>query len=416
MNRRARIAAGLALALASAGAAGCRPRSGPVRPDDGGGFPALHVRWSLTTSDRTSETKPQEFAGVAPYGESVYGGSVGGRFFAMRALDGHVRWSKRLGSVSSQPTVNADGSVVFVGTDDGELLAVDTETGKVNWKYVTRGAILRPPVLVALDNGADKPTDKLVIFSNEADQVYALDAQTGEFRWQYKSDMPEEYTLRGHAGVTVAGDLVFTGFANGTMVALRLKTGTPAWLTTIKGDADRFFDVDATPVALGDTVYVTSSSGGVWAIDQATGLVRWRTPLNGNTPSQGNGAVGGLATDGERLFVAAADLGVYALDLDGNILWRQGTRGGGEPATPQIAGDLLLYALTGAGLYVVDKHTGTLLEYFDPGDGVSADPVIADNRDLYVMSNRGILYAFDLHSPSGPPSADSPIAEAPSAE
>ena len=384
-----RLAQGLAIAL---GLSSCVATRAPVDRDDGPGFPSLHVRWTVVTSERSSEVKPQEFAGVALGDESVFTGSMGGRFFSMRALDGKVRWSKRLGSVSSQPLVAGDR--LFVGTNDGELLAVDLDTGVVKWRYATRGPILRVPVLV----------EDLVVFSNEADQVYALDARTGEFRWTYKGDTPEEYTLRGHAGVTVVGDLVFTGFASGTMVALRVNTGSVAWLTTLKGDAERFIDVDATPVAVGDTVYVTSSSGGVWAIDQATGLVRWRTPLLGNTPSQGNGAVGGLASDGERLYVAAADLGVYALDLEGNVLWRQGTRGGGEPATPQLSGDVLIYALTGAGLYLVDKRTGALLEYFDPGDGVSADPVVADGRDLYVLSNRGILYAFDLRTAHDGPS------------
>lgn len=389
-SSRARLARGLVLAL---GLAACAPLPRSERADDGPGAPTLHLRWRLLTSDRTSEVKPQEFAGVAIDGDhNVFTGSANGRFFSLHGLDGSVRWMKRLGSVSSQPLVVADR--LFVGTNDGELLAVELDTGDVLWRYETRGPILRRPVLA----------DGMVIFSNEADQVYGVDARTGEFRWQYKGEnTPEEYTLRGHAGVTVAGDLVFTGFASGTMVALRLKTGTPAWLTTLKGESDRFVDVDATPVALGDTVYVTSSSGGVWALDQATGLVRWRTPLQGNTPSQGNGAVGGVASDGERLYVAAADLGIYALDLDGNVLWRQGTRGGGEPATPQLWGDTLVYALTGAGLYLVDKRTGELLEYFDPGDGVSADPVVATTQDLYVMSNRGVLYAFDRDGASEAP-------------
>lgn len=139
----------------------------------------------------------------------------------------------------------------------------------------------------------------------------------------------------------------------------------------------------------------------VSSLDQQTGLVRWRTPLVGSASARqdgGSGAVGGLAIDDERLYVTAADLGVYALDLDGNVLWRHGTRGAGEPATPQVAGDYLIYALTDAGLYVADKRTGSVLEYFDPGDGVSADPVVIDDRDLYVMSNRGVLYAFDLRA------------------
>src|SRR5690606_23625604 len=113
----------------------------------------------------------------------------------------------------------------------------------------------------------------------EADQVVALDAITGKFKWQYKGETPEEYTLRGHAGVAVSGDLAYTGFSNGTLVALRKDNGSVAWSSSLKADADRFVDVDATPLVFDGTVYASSSSGGVYALDKRTGLVKWRLPF-----------------------------------------------------------------------------------------------------------------------------------------
>lgn len=379
------------LAAALAAGAGCvgLPPSQETRADIG--RPVLHVRWKVLTGDNARARQPQEFAGVAAAGAFVYGGATGGRFFALAAESGRVRWSVPLGSVASRPVIGPDprapGShVVFVGTNDGELVALSTDDGEARWRYTTRGPILATPRLAG---------DTLV-FTNEADQVYALDARTGEFRWQYKGETPDEYTLRGHAGAAVDKDLVFTGFGNGVLVALRLANGSVAWLTQLKGEDDRFVDVDATPVIVGDTLYVTSSSGGVWALDKTTGLVRWRLPLEGATASAAQGAAGGLTSDGERLYVTAADLGVYALDLEGHILWRQGTRGGGEPAAPVVVGDKLIYVLADAGMFIADKRTGQLLQHFDPGDGVSAEPVIVDDDLAYVLSNRGVLYALDL--------------------
>ena len=372
------------LAVALAAGTGCvgLPPSEEAHTDLG--RPVLRMRWKVVTGDHAKARQPQEFAGVAAAGAFVYGGATGGQFFALSAETGRVRWSQPLGSISSRPAIGPDR--LFVGTNDGELLAVSLDRGDVLWRYVTRGPILATPKLVG----------DTVVFTNEADQVYALDARTGEFRWQYKGETPEEYILRGHAGVAVDGDLVFTGFGSGTLVALRLGNGSVAWLTQLKGDDDRFVDVDATPVIVGDTLFVTSSSGGVWALDKATGLVRWRMPLEGATASAAQGAAGGLTSDGERLYVTAADLGIYALDLDGNILWRQGTRGGGEPAAPVVVGDKVVYALADAGLFIADKRTGALLQWFDPGDGVSAEPVIVDDDAAYVLSNRGVLYALDL--------------------
>src|SRR6185503_20143736 len=108
------------------------------------------------------------------------------------------------------------------------------------------------------------------------------------------------------------------------------------------------------------------------------------------------GNVGGLASDGKTLYVSVADLGAYAIDLSGNVVWRVGARGGGEPGAPVIFGELLLYSLAGEGLFIADRKTGETLEYFEPGDGISAAPTVTGNGQLFVMSNRGIVYAFDL--------------------
>lgn len=344
----------------------------------------LALKWKFVTADRLTEVAPQEFASAAVASDTVYIGSASGTLYALRASTGQLRWKRKLGAVGCAPLV-ASG-MLYVGTTDGALVAIDGNTGAQKWRYASRGPIAQTPIT----------TGDLVIFANEADQVVAVDAVTGKFKWQFKSETPEEYTLRGHAGLALDGELVFTGFSNGTMVALRRDTGTLAWSISLKGDADRFVDVDATPIVIGPTVYVSSSSGGVHAIDKTTGLLRWRVPFYDVALPSSTGNVGGMATDGKTLYVSVADLGTYALDLAGNVLWRVGSRGGGEPAAPVVFGDLLVYALAGDGVFVADRRTGETLEFFDPGDGVSAQPTITGDGRMFVISNRGILYAFDL--------------------
>jgi len=356
-------------------------RAGAIEPL---GEDRLSLHWKFVTADRLTEVEPQEFAGAAVYADTLYLGSASGWFFALRPATGAVRWRKKLGAVSSTPIVS--GGMLLIGTSDGTLLAVDPQTGNEKWRYQSRGPIEQSPVA----------TGELVVFSNEADQVVAVDALTGKFKWQYKGETPEEYTLRGHAGVAIDNELIYTGFANGILVALRKDTGSVAWSTSLKGDADRFMDVDATPVVVGDQVYASSSSGGVYALDKTTGLIRWRVPFWDVAQPSSTGNVGGMATDGKTLYVSVADLGTYAIDLSGNVLWRVGAKDGGEPAAPVVWNELLLYSLAHDGLFIADRRTGETLEYFDPGEGVSATPTVTGDGRLFVMSNRGILYAFDL--------------------
>jgi len=344
----------------------------------------LSLHWKFVTADRRTEVDPQEYSGSVVYADTVFTGSASGWFFALRSANGAVRWRKQIGAVASAPVVSA--GLVLIGTADGTLLALDQQTGVEKWRYQSRGPIGQSCV----------PSGDVVVFSNEADQVVAVDALTGKFKWQYKSETPEEYTLRGHAGVTIDNDLIFTGFSNGTMVALRKDTGSVAWSTSLKGDAERFMDVDATPIVVGDRVYASSSSGGVYALDKATGLIRWRVPFYDVAQPSATGNVGGLASDGKAIFVSVADLGTYAIDLAGNVLWRIGAKDGGEPGQPVVWNDLLLYSLARDGVFLADRRTGETLEYFDPGDGISAAPTITGDGRMFVMSNRGILYSFDI--------------------
>lgn len=388
MNRSLALAA--IIAGIGAGLAGCSHpqwrtgdamRGGALEPL---GEDRLSLHWKFATADRLTEVDPQEFAGAAIYADTIYTGSASGWFFALRASTGAVRWRKKLGAVASTPIVS--GGTLLIGTADGTLLAVDSQTGVEKWRYQGRGPIEQSPVV----------TGDLVVFSNEADQVVAVDAITGKFKWQYKGETPEEYTLRGHAGVAVDNDLIFTGFSNGILIALRKDTGSVAWSTSLKGDAERFMDVDATPLVVGDRVFASSSSGGVYALDKATGLIRWRVPFWDAAQPSSSGNVGGMATDGKTLYVSVADLGTYAIDFAGNVLWRVGAKDGGEPAAPVVWNELLLVSLARDGVFLADRRTGETLEYFSPGEGVSATPTVTGDGRLFVMSNRGILYAFDL--------------------
>lgn len=386
----ARAAAALAAAALGAGCVKVPyQRADAMRAVEPGplGEDRLALKWRFATADRLNDVRPQEFATPTVYADTVYVGSAGGLLFALRAGTGQVRWKRQVGSMSSRPL--ADRGYLYVGTEDGHLICLDAQTGEERWRYASRGGIDQPPV-------AAGAAGDLIVFANAADQVVAVDATSGAFRWQYKAETPEQNTLRGHAGVAVDGDLLYTGFANGNLVALRRDTGTVAWSSSLKADADRFMDVDATPVVLGPTVYATSSSGGVYALDKQTGQPRWRTPLWDAAQPSETGNVGGLATDGKALYVTVADLGVYALDLGGNVLWRVGARGGGEPAAPVVHDDLLVYALATDGLFLANRRTGETLEFFDPGTGVSASPAITPDGQLFVLSNRGVLYAFDV--------------------
>lgn len=127
------------------------------------------------------------------------------------------------------------------------------------------------------------------------------------------------------------------------------------WKTELPGTGS------ATPILWGDTLYVQSAEPAgdgrqrflLLAVDRATGEIRWTRRLHEERPPsdiQANNtwASGSPVTDGERIYAFFGSRGLYALDLEGNLLWERDlgelrTRGGfGEGSSPGLHGDTLL--------------------------------------------------------------------------
>ena len=50
-------------------------------------------------------------------------------------------------------------------------------------------------------------------FMTDEDRVYALEAATGKWLWQYEREQPESFTIHGNAGVTVYANRLYAGFS-----------------------------------------------------------------------------------------------------------------------------------------------------------------------------------------------------------
>jgi outer membrane protein assembly factor BamB len=76
---------------------------------------------------------------------------------------------------SNQPIVR-DGKV-YLGSEDGTLLALEETTGRVLWRYRTKGAI-RGPVAVSHND---------VFFGSGDGYVYAVSADKGRMKWRKRT-------------------------------------------------------------------------------------------------------------------------------------------------------------------------------------------------------------------------------------
>jgi outer membrane protein assembly factor BamB/mono/diheme cytochrome c family protein len=90
-----------------------------------------------------------------------------------------LKWSLAIPGVTemrSQP-VAADG-VLFLGTANGNVFAIDQESGCIHWRYSANSAVRSS---LSLDTTSDgKPT---LFFADDRGTVYAVNANNGRLRW-----------------------------------------------------------------------------------------------------------------------------------------------------------------------------------------------------------------------------------------
>jgi outer membrane protein assembly factor BamB len=183
---------------------------------------------------------------------------------------------------------------------------------------------------------------------------------------------------------------------------------TPAWKFKTRGR------VISSPLVVGNTVYVGSTDGGLYAVNRADGTQRWRFATKGpvnSSPAFHNGLV----------YIGSVDGNIYAVSADsGTLKWTFTTKGerrftapgihGGIPRTermpdpfdvfmssPVIANNTLYVGSGDHNIYALDAATGARKWTFATGDVVHASPAVVDGV-VYVGSWDRNVYAIDAAS------------------
>jgi outer membrane protein assembly factor BamB len=106
---------------------------------------------------------------------ALYVPTTRGRFYALEAAQGRLRWQVTLPDTTvrfSTPAV--DGALVVVGASDGKLRAFDTATGDLRWTFENDAALTAAPLL----------TPNTVYVGSMGRLLFAIDRATGVAKGQ----------------------------------------------------------------------------------------------------------------------------------------------------------------------------------------------------------------------------------------
>lgn len=164
---------------------------------------------------------------------------------------------------------------------------------------------------------------------------------------------------------------------NGAFVDL---LGVPKWHVRAFGDS---FVSDPVMILNRDIIFA-SRKGLLWEVHLDSGQALWKDKkVNGEV-------IGGLATDGSRVYVPSLEGKLYAFDaLSGNHVWDTHLSGLLDQ-TPFVANKLVLVVGSGSGLHALDSANGDL-KWSVPG----ITRLVSDSPDhIYAADAKGTLYAI----------------------
>jgi eukaryotic-like serine/threonine-protein kinase len=311
-----------------------------------------------------------------------------------------VKWTfHTAGAIWSSPAI-ADG-MVYVGSNDGNLYAVDAATGAQKWLFKTAARIPSSP---AVWNGA-------VFFASYDDTFYAVDAKTGALKWKFanggerrfagkhlhgalpKSEtMPDPYDFY-LSSPAIAGGMVYFGSGDGNVYALDAANGSLKWKFAT-GDV-----VHSSPAIAGGTLYIGSWDSYLYALDTTTGKEKWRFKT-GEDPEFHNqiGIQSSPAVADGTVYFGCRDSNIYAVDAaTGKQRWAFNNKGSWVIVSPAVRGGVIYAATSDTGQFLaLDAKTGRQIYALDLKRWpIFSSPAIAGNM-AYAGSFQGKLFAVDL--------------------
>lgn len=302
------------------------------------------------------------------------------------------------GEARGTPAV--DESRVYFATRRHQVVAFDLDTGRERWRQSTNeqgDATFGFNVLVA---------GSIVAIGDY--NVIGFERATGALRWRFN---PSEGHAPGpYLGVTV-NNLLLAGSAAGRLHAVDVESGRAVWSARVVSSATTVFQpiTDGRVAYAGFTEFVVPNTGGVAAIDLASGQIKWLTrfPPPDERTLATNWA-GGLVLHDNLLIAACGDGNIYALDAaTGQIQWSI-PRLANLPATNIVSPNRDMRPLAiGGGILVSGSLTGVVAAYdlstrkerwrfLSQWSGSTVFRIAASETHVYVPFFSGEVVAIDI--------------------
>jgi serine/threonine protein kinase len=303
-----------------------------------------------------------EIRGSASYDNGIiYIGSYDHNLYAIDATNGEFRWKfPTNGGVVTRPAIAND--LLFAGSEDGNLHAIISKTGKLAWTLPVDHPIRSSP----------RVSDGHVFFGSDDGFLYGVNI------------LSMRRVLKADAGVAVRSspfvlnDLIYFGNEGGDFLCIDFR-GQTKWRFRAKRA------ITSSPLVAQGIVYFTSLDGSIYALDAKSGWVVWRYRMM-------KGSISSPCRVENYVIVGSADGNIYCVDANNaREIWKYQTNHQ-VSGSPTVHKELVYCGSADGNLYCLELKTGRLRWKFATDGPITCTPLIF-NDTIYFGSADHIFYA-----------------------
>jgi outer membrane protein assembly factor BamB len=315
-------------------------------------------------------------------------------------------------------TAFQDG-IIYVGTKDGRVVAVNSSTENIEWSYsiapVTApsgGLSCGQTSVTTAIYGAPVADRDIVYIGTYSGQVLALNMlarsqnltfpqkKYGEWEWDCPMDNARSNAIV--ADLLVSEDAIYVSSSNGRVYSLDKEFGDLNWESKVLDEKHR--KLWTSPVVHDDAVYVSTFDGHIYALSDETGELNW------SFASEAGFASSPVIYE-DTIYVGSFDRHFYAIGIGSNVSskWKfpqENPAGNWFWASPIFNEGIVYAGCLDGKVYAIDAETGEELWQFESKDqrGKPA-PIVSSHvlvGNLLIVANEaGNVYVINPETGDG---------------
>ncbi len=321
--------------------------------------------WSFKTE---YEIKSSPVVGL----EMVFIGSNDGFVYALDLVTGAKKWSFDTEDDVEAAPLLVD-STIYIGSIGGFFYALNALNGEVLWQYETDGQIHGSANWIQLPGRKDK----LILVGSYDNLMYGFESRSGKLKWTYET----EYYINGSPAID--GQRAIFGGCDEVIHIISVSDGKKI------GEVPAGAYIAGSAALYEGKAYIGHYGDKLICIDLSAQKILWEY----EDQKKGAAFFSSPAVNQDVVIIGSRDHSLHCVDRQsGERKWRFQTRGDVD-SSPVICNDRVVIGSNDGRIYILDLKDGSVMWSYEIGAAITGSPAVTDGK-IIIGADDGRVYAF----------------------